>query len=162
MIPTTNEKRNYGFWNWGTGIAITIAVAIGLMTFLVYKTTTIEFEMAEQDYYAQELKFNDKIKATQNAKLLSSKIQIVQDHQFITIHVPEECIVSGATGNILLYRPSAQKNDLHLKFSPDNHGNIVIEKEKFIPGIYRLKADWQMNGLSYYEEQSFYVEKDNG
>ncbi len=153
-----NQQKKYGFWNWGTGITITFIVCASLMLLLVYKTTTVDLDMAEPDYYSQELKFNEKLKAIKNANALSAPIAVTQNEQIIKINVPHECI-HNASGEILLYRPSSVKHDLLLAFDPDSNGDIFIEKGQLQKGIYKLKADWEMKGKSYHQEQSFFVEK---
>lgn len=151
------HKKKYGFWNWGTGITITIITGAVLMLFLVYRTTTVKFEMAEEDYYAKELLYNDQLAASKNAAALSSPIKISQTSDFVKITVPEECLKTEVAGDLVFYRPSSQKNDLNLKFTPDTDGNIFVEKSKFIEGVYRLKADWTMNETDYHYEQSVYI-----
>jgi len=158
MKNNQHSEKKYGFWNWGTGITITFIICASLMLLLVYKTTTVDIDMAEQDYYSQELKFNKKLEAITNANQLSSTIAVSQDEQVIKINVPHECI-KDASGEILLYRPSSVKHDVLIAFAPDNNGNIFIGKEQLIKGIYKIKADWQMKGKFYYREQSFFVEK---
>jgi hypothetical protein len=151
-------EKKYGFWNWGTGITITIIVGALLMLFMVYKTTTVDIDMAEQDYYSQELKFNQRLEAISNANQLSSPIVVSQNDQVIKLMVPQECI-QNVSGEILLYRPSSVKHDFLIAFAPDSNGDIFIEKDQLLKGIYKLKADWQMKGKTYHQEQSFFVEK---
>lgn len=158
MKSNNPNQRNYGFWNWGTGITITIIAGALATLFLVYKTTTINFDLAEEDYYAQELKYNGRLEAMRNAQQLSSTITISQNNQLLIISVPTECI-NADSGIIRLYRPSSQKNDLVLNFAPDSNGEIHVLKEKLISGVYRLKADWHKEGKEFYYEQRFYVEK---
>ncbi len=159
MSETNNNKKNYGFWNWGTGITITFIVAASFILFLVYKTTTVNLEMAEDNYYEQEMKFNNQLEASRNAAHLSSPIRIEDDKDFIRIQVPRECVEQKATGTLWIYRPSSEKNDLHLKFEPDEEGHIYIGKDNLITGVYKLKADWVMNGISYHQEEGFYLQK---
>lgn len=159
MKKTNPPQKNYGFWNWGTGIAITFIVAATGILFLVYKSTTAEFEMVEDNYYEQEMKFNKQLEASRNAARLSSPISVRNEENFIAINVPKECVSPETSGKIWIYRPSSVKNDLHIEFSPDSNGDIFLDKDKLITGVYKLKADWQMNGTDYHQEQSFYVEK---
>lgn len=152
------DNKNKSFWNWGTGITITIIVAIGLMSFLVYKTTTIQFEMVENDYYAQELKYNDVLIASRNAQALSSRIELKESADFVTIVVPQECMGNDVSGEILLYRPSSEQHDVTIDFKPDSNRQIIISKKKLITGIYKLKADWKIGDMPFHDEQSFYLE----
>ena len=150
--------RPYGFWNWGTGIAITIIVSASLMIFLVYKSMNVTFDMAEKDYYAVELKHNDKMLAVKNAQSLSTTIDIRETEDLLLIKFPQECIGTEINGTLVLYRPSAENNDVLLPFTPDKNGIIMVDKEKLIKGRYELKADWEMNKTHYNVEKPFFVE----
>lgn len=158
MKSTTKAGKPYGFWNWGTGIAIAIIVAAGAMIFLVYKSINVNFEMVEKDYYAAELKFDGKMKAAENASLLSSDIVISQDEAQMTIQFPHECTGRELKGSLTLYRPSSENNDIDLPLKLSSEGRIVLPKSRLLKGVYRLKASWEMDGKPYYSEQSVYVQ----
>jgi hypothetical protein len=155
---TKKNQRPYGFWNWGTGIAITIIISASLMIFLVYKSMHVTFDMAEKDYYAEELKFDGKMKASENAKLLSTPLTINETEDFVVIQFPEECIGQKLQGTLVLYRPSAENKDVSLPMTPDNNGKIIVAKKNLLKGLYQLKANWEMNGKSYNVEKSFFVQ----
>lgn len=159
MQPKDKPTKNYGFWNWGTGITITFIIAASLMLFLVYKTTTVSNELSEQNYYSQELRFNDQLEAAQNAATLSAPVKILQNESQLIITLPKECVEQKATGTVWIYRPSSEKNDLFLTIQPDAKGNMIVEKSKLLPGNYTIKTDWKMNGKDYYNEENIYVEK---
>lgn len=158
MKNTTKPAKPYGFWNWGTGIAITIIVAASMMIFLVYKSTQVTFDMAEKDYYAEELKFDGKMKASANAEHLSSTITINETEDFLVVQFPAECIGQQLNGTLVLYRPSAENHDVHLPLTPDAAGKIIITKKNLLKGLYELKANWEMNGKSYNVEKNFFVQ----
>lgn len=150
--------RPYGFWNWGTGIAITIFVSASLMIFLVIKSMGVHFDLSEDDYYAMEMKHEEKMMAAQNALTLSGSVDIRETEDFLVIQFPKECINTDITGTLILYRPSEGKLDLNLPFTPDKNGLITVDKNKLVRGKYELKADWEMNQISYNIEKPFFVE----
>lgn len=157
MDAFDKKEKPYGFWNWGTGIAIAIIVAASLMIFLVYKSMNVTFDMAEKDYYQEELKFDSKIKAMKNANSLSAPLSINETEELLVITFPEECAGLKLEGNLVLYRPSEEKKDVHLPLTPDENGNISVSKSKLSKGLYRLKADWVMEAVSYRIEKDFFV-----
>lgn len=157
MEKRVKEKPNYGFWNWGTGITIAIIVAASLMIFLVYKSMNVTFDMVEKDYYAEELKFDGKMKATENTHLLSSPLSINETDELIIVSLPKECIGKTDNGTLTFYRPSAKDLDLFIPFTANDDGNIIVEKTKMQKGLYRMKASWNMDGKDYLVEKNFYV-----
>jgi len=155
----TSEKapKPYGFWNWGTGIAITIIVSASLMIFLVYQSMNVKFDMAEKDYYGEEVKYNGKLQARQNANALSAEVSVMETNDQLVITFPEECVGEKIEGTLVLYRPSSENQDLALPFTPDKNGQIIISKEKLVKGKYQLKADWHMNNIHYNVQEDFYI-----
>jgi|SRR5690606_19065595 len=152
-----NRPRKYGFWNWGTGITIAISAGCLAMLSLVYRTTKINFDMVERDYYAAELKYDSKMKARDNLQSLNGKIDISLVNDLLLIQFPEDCIGQTLEGNLVLYRPSDQQLDLHLPLTPDNQGRILVQKSKLQKGKYVMKASWQMANQSYDAEESFFI-----
>lgn len=157
MTRSEKAPKPYGFWNWGTGIAIAIIVSASLMIFLVYKSMHVNFDMAEKDYYGEEVKYNGKLQARQNANALSAAVSINETSDQLVITFPRECIGEKIEGTLVLYRPSSQNLDLALPFTPDGDGQITISKQKLVKGEYQLKADWVMNNIHYNVEEDFYI-----
>ena len=153
------KVRPYGFWNWGTGIAIAIITGALGMLFLVYKSSQVNFDMVEKDYYTAELQYDKKKAAQQNTRSLSTPIDIAQEGNYVIIQFPKECIGNEMDGNLLFYRPSSQKLDVEVPLSLDQDGIVMIENSKLIEGKYILKGDWLMNDVSYNVEESFFFKK---
>ena len=151
MNKEEKKVKPYGFWNWGTGIAITIIVSASLMIFLVYKSMGVHFDLSEDDYYAMEMI------ATTNARSLSDSITINETEDYLVIRFPQECINTEIKGTLVLFRPSEGKLDVNLPFTPDANGLITVDKNKLTKGRYELKADWEMNQISYNVEKPFFV-----
>lgn len=153
------QKRPYGFWNWGTGITLVIIVAATAMIFLVYKSMNVKFEMAEENYYAEELKVNDKKAAKMRARQLSEPVVVQQTEDFVFIQFPQECRLESMEGTVKFYRPSAQNKDLLLPLKPDSTGKLIVPKERLIVGQYKLIIDWTMKEKNYLVEEPLYLEK---
>lgn len=157
MQSRTTSEKPYGFWNWGTGIAIAIIIAASAMIFLVYKSMQVNFEMAEKDYYSAELKFDGKMKAAENAAALSSDIIARQNGEQLIIQFPAECFGQQLQGTAVLYRPSAENKDVMLPLVLNQDGQLLVSKQNLLKGLYRLKVNWEMNGIAYNSEQNIYV-----
>ena len=157
MNKEVKPAKPYGFWNWGTGIAITIIVSASLMIFLVYKSMGVHFDLSEQDYYTMEMRHEQKMIASTNARGLSTPVTINETEDYLVIQFPKECINTDIKGTLILFRPSESKQDVNLPFKPDMNGLITVDKNKLVRGKYELKADWEMNQISYNVEKPFYV-----
>ena len=58
-------------WNWGTGIAITLVLFIGLMSFMVFKSTQQRFDLVSENYYEEELNYQEVIDQKRNSSNVS-------------------------------------------------------------------------------------------
>ena len=129
-------------FNWGTGIAIgytTFVVFIGVM---VYKAFGEDFDLVTEDYYAQEIKFQDKIDSKARAEKLDGNLQTIVEGKNLKILFPQKDI--PLKGSINCFRPSDESKDFTETFTIEN-GAYTIPLSKFIKGKYLIKVEWSEN-----------------
>jgi len=148
------QKRAYGFWNWGTGIAIAIIAGAIAMMFLVYKSMGVHYDMAEEDYYAAELKQNDKMIAIQNANALSAPLKVDIAAGAVVLHFPPEMIAANPEGIVKFYRPSDIHLDMTIPVQLDEQARMIIADNKLQSGNYQLQIVWNMEAKDFYVERS--------
>ena len=57
-------------WNWGTKIALSFVGFCGLMIFMTVKSFNTDFHLVTEDYYAEELQYQDHIDRVKNLSLI--------------------------------------------------------------------------------------------
>ena len=135
--------------NWGVGIVITIACFIGFIMFFVIKMSTdkkYDHDLVTEEYYKQELAYQDQIDAQQNSARLAKNIQVEVTAEGIQIKFPSE--KKDIKGEVSLYRPSNKKLDLEIPISLENQ-QMLIPAEKLVEGKYKLSINWKSNGTDY-------------
>ena len=135
--------------NWGVGIVITIACFIGFIMFFVIKMSTdkkYDHDLVTEEYYKQELAYQDQIDAQQNSARLANNIQVEVTTEGIQIVFPSE--KKDIKGEVSLYRPSNKKLDLEIPISLENQ-QMLIPAEKLVEGKYKLSINWKSNGTTY-------------
>ena len=139
--------------NWGKKIAIVYIGFVIFMLGLVYMCLQQkDIFLVTEDYYKQELAFQDKIDAVQNANALSTPVAVLQTSDGIAINFPEEC--KGASGNAILYRPSDAGQDIRLPFKLSASSTLPIATANLAKGSWTLKLDWKDEAnKQYYLEQ---------
>lgn len=157
MNSTQNKTKPYGFWNWGTGITIVIITGALGMLFLVYLTTKANFEMVTNDYYAEELNYDRKMKANALATNLSAPVSINKQNEFIIIAMPQECAGKNIKGTLLLYCPSNAAYDIQLPLQFSAEGIMAIPLTKINNGSYKAILNWEMEGKQYNSEQTILI-----
>ncbi|MFB6455935.1 FixH family protein [Chitinophaga sp. Hz27] len=143
--------------NWGYKIIIVFTLfAVGMLT-LVTKSMRTKIDMVTNDYYSEELKYQDIIEGRNNAGRLSAPVKVTQPGETVSITMPEELIGRAIKGNISFYRPSDSNKDFAVPLQPDHNGNQTVAREKFIRGNYRVKIQWEMDNKQYYQEEVLHI-----
>lgn len=117
--------------NKGTGIVITI---IAFMSFILYFVITMStdkafaYDLVTEDYYQQELKFQDEIDAEQNLANLKEEVTITSTQEGLQIKFPSNFSKEKLQGKVFLYRPSNKQLDFEIPISISNTYLLVPEK----------------------------------
>ena len=145
--------------NWGNKILIgfgTFIIGIGTMVFIAMKQTN---EMVDSNYYEKELLYQGKIDASKNLHALAEKLTVIDSAGFIRMQFPKVSVDNKPVGYIEFLRSSEQKRDVNVKLAADASGVQVLPKSRFINGVYQLRIDWTNNGIKYFHQQSFIINK---
>jgi len=136
-------------FNWGTGLVIGMCCFIGFIMFFVIKMSTdkkYDHDLVTEEYYKQELAYQDQIDAQQNSARLAKNIQVEVTAEGIQIKFPSE--KKDIKGEVSLYRPSNKKLDLEIPISLENQ-QMLIPAEKLVEGKYKLSINWKSNETTY-------------
>lgn len=140
--------------NWGTMIAIFYSSFVLFIGWMVYKAFGEDFDLVTEDYYAQEIQFQDKIDSKDRAKNLTGNLQATVKGKNLVVLFPQKEV--ELNGSINCFRPSDASKDFTSPFST-NDGTFAIPLNKFIKGKYLIKVDWSHEDISYYEEQTIII-----
>ncbi len=142
--------------NWGTGI---ILAFIGFISFIMYFIITMStddrftHELVTENYYAEELAYQNDIDKLNNAKSLSDNITYKKTNEGLIINFPDNIDYKKITGNVFLYRPSNKHLDFDTAISLSNP-YLLIPDKRLVDGRWNIKVDWQFNGKSYLYKES--------
>src|SRR5690606_9886431 len=143
--------------NWGTSIVLAI---ISFMTFILYlvitMTTSSEFnhDLVVEDYYKQELKFQDQMARETNSQTLTRDIEIERSEQGMLINFPPELTPATIKGKIMLYRPSNKEQDFSIPIEL-NDLNLIIPSSLLEKGRWNIIIDWSYEDENYYYKKEF-------
>jgi len=138
--------------NWGYKIMfVYLCFALGIF-FLVYKSSVQKMDLVTTDYYAKELKYQDRIDEAKHVNDLSKPIQYQVTGNQLTIVFPADFSGRQITGEAVLYCPSDEDNDRQHSFSVNNSA-VVIPLTGVPKGQYEIQVSWKSNGIAYYAEK---------
>jgi len=143
--------------NWGYKILLVyLAFIVGILI-LVYKSSSEKVDLVTENYYQQELKYEQKIDQAERAQSLSSPLRYEVNKNEISIFFPEEMKDKNISTEILLYYPADESKDsvYNLETSSGKLTIVLPEKDK---GMYELKMDWKVDTTKYYSEHKVLIQ----
>lgn len=141
--------------NWGYKILIGYSIFVIGILFLGYKSTQLNFDLVEKDYYGKELKYQNVIDASGRATALGGVlITAIQEGKLI-IQFPDSLKGKSVKGLAYLYYPADEQRDLKKAFTTDK-GWVEIELLTKTKGNYTLKLDIEKEGQKYYFEKKIF------
>jgi hypothetical protein len=143
-------------FNWGYKITVFYLVFIAGIMFLVIQSSRQQMDLVTPDYYAQELKYQDKIDQSKRANGLTEPIRYQVSEKSILINFPKEFLGKNIIGNVQLYYPADEKKDI-LASIETNQNQFQLSVPEKRSGMHILKVNWEVDGLSYYFEEPIFM-----
>ena len=142
--------------NWGKKILFFYLLFVAGIAFLVVKSMSQNEDLVTDDYYKQELKFQDKIDQSERTRQLKDSVKIITSNDNLTIKFPDDFKGHGIKGNIHVYCPNDEKLDKIQNFNIEDD-NLNVEVSYPYHGLRTLKIEWEVDALSYYNEQKIFL-----
>jgi len=138
-------------FNWGTGIVLAF---IGFISFILYFVINMstdkryKHDLVTEDYYKQELEYQNDINKEENAKTLKENLNWKRTTEGLVIEFPKDLDIKNITGKVFLYRPSNKQFDFEMPISLSNH-NLLIPDNSLLDGRWNIKVDWKYKKVLY-------------
>jgi hypothetical protein len=142
--------------NWGTKILIVYVVFISGILLMVFKSSTQKTDLVTTDYYAKELKYQEKIDEMNRVSALSAPVEYVIKDNSIIIQFPKDFAGKKLVGEAVLYCPSDENKDIKKSFSVQD-GLLQLDIPAANNGLYELHLSWQDGEVTYYFEKKIFI-----
>lgn len=139
--------------NWGRGIALALGVFIIFIVILATIMMTSNVDLESEDYYQQEIAYQDQIDAQRNANNLTEKVELTDHEEHIMVSVPDS--LNCEEVNVEFRRPNNDKLDR--SFQPDNSKTILIAKNELQRGLYNVLISYKINGELFLQKSNITV-----
>ncbi len=143
--------------NFGVKITILYLSFVALILTLVFMCYGQKQDLVSKDYYAQELKYQDKIDAVNNSNALPNSISHKVMGSNIIISLNDSLPQNNFSGIINFFRPSDASKDVQLKMAFVNNQQI-IDKRTLQHGSYKMQLSWENDGKKYYKEEVIFID----
>lgn len=143
-------------FNWGYKItAVYLIFVVGIL-YLVVQASRQEVDLVTPDYYAQELRYQEKIDQSRRASSLSEPVRYTLEPGALTIRFPKDFEGKEITGDVLLYYPADSKKDILSPIRTEaNVMTLPIPDKR--SGMHILQVSWQSGGQTYYHEENLFI-----
>ncbi|MDT8347998.1 MAG: FixH family protein [Flavobacteriaceae bacterium] len=134
--------------NWGTAIVIAFVLFISFILYFVVRASadsSLNHEMVIDDYYGQELHFNDEYDAQNLGNLFLDKFQITPQDHGLNISIDPSIQGDIYDFEVSFYRPSNKKLDF-TQVIGNNPANVLIPRSKLVDGKWQLDLRWRSKG----------------
>jgi len=140
-------------WNWGYGIAAFYLVFVGALVFQVWKSTQYDHALVSNQYYKDDLNYQQHYDKLVNTRQLQQDLLIMEDddRKLVKLQFPNE--LGKLSGKVQFFCPSASGNDFTVPVRTDDRGIQLVSTEDLRQGMWRVKVDWSANGTEYYKEE---------
>jgi hypothetical protein len=140
--------------DWGKGILLTIIGFVALiMTMVVISVRMDGIELVTENYYEEEIKFQDRIDNT-NAVLELDREVITYNAQSKRIELD---LPNGTLGSLELFRPSDSKLDQKISIQVSHSGITEIPVAQLKSGYWKVQLKWSENGVDHYQEKKITI-----
>ncbi len=145
----SDKKRGFEF-NWGTGIALTLILFVGLMSFMVYKAMQQDFDLVTEDYYAEELDYQNIINQKTNALQLTDSASLNMVETAIMLNLPKDLEGKTKSFTALMYCEQEADNDFTFQHQGTTDNSFAIPFKKITSGKWIAKVKLNCDGVDYY------------
>jgi hypothetical protein len=149
--------RSVASWPLTIGIVYTLFVLIFVS--LIVFSTFVKVDLVTDNYYEQEIKYQQQIDRIQRANSLSTPIRwsYTDVKQTLTLQFPSETKTQEVKGSILFFRPSDSRMDKKIALNLAQDRTQTISTNNLSAGFWKLKIFWIMNQTDYYQEGNLVI-----
>ena len=144
-------------FHWGHGIALFYGIFALALILVVIKSTSFDNSLVFDDYYAQDIRYQETIDRRANSKSLEQPVLLMQEGSCHYLVFPVNELSGKVSGQIQFYRASSNRYDRFQEIELEEEGRICLNSEDLIGGFWQLKVNWTSAGVDYLDEFDLYL-----
>lgn len=141
--------------NWGNRIVVAFVLFAAFILYMVVRAFQQDFDLVADDYYAQEINYQQKLVQKANLENLVTKVLLVQGKESITMTFPEG---HEPNGEVHFYHPSTELFDQKVPINTDAANQQEFGKDSLITGSYRINITWESDGKEYFQQEQVFIQ----
>jgi len=141
--------------NWGNRLLLVFGVFAFGISFLVYRCMKMPVDLVSNDYYKDELAYQQVIDAVKRTNSLSTGVVLKEEGGTISLLLPAEMRNAAVAGTVSFYCPSDMARDRRVELTGTSQ---VIDARGIVPGHYSVRVRWTSGGVLYFNEQTINIQ----
>jgi hypothetical protein len=143
--------------NWGQSIFIFLIGFLLLAIVFIVFSLRQNNDLVTNDYYEKGADYTNQMEITNRSSVFSDSIQLLNQNTNLLVRFSDSINQMTDSMHIYFYRPSDKKLDVQFweTIGPDS---LIISKERFAKGRYKVQFQWIFDRNSYLVEKDFFIE----
>ena len=142
---------------WPLGIFTAFGLFFVGMTAFVVVASTHREHLVNENYYEQEIKFQNQIESQARAEKSGAAIRFDSAKSQVVFALPAAQREQKISGKVELYRPSAPELDRQFVIKLKHDGTQMLDVSQLAPGLWLVRAYWSADGQDYFLEQKIKI-----
>ena len=142
-------------WGWKITIFLTCFITF-ILSMVVYSFYTTN-DLVAEDYYNQEIHYQQNIDAQKNALPFAKDVTVKGDPKEILVSFPENFDLEIEQGNISFYRPDNAKLDKSFDLKLTQNNTQSLNKTEIISGQYNVTIQFISGNKTYIIKKDIWV-----
>lgn len=141
---------------WGHRITFVYLLFVSGILFLVFQSSRQRVDLVTDEYYEEEIRYQQRIDESARADALSEKPRLQLAGNGLSVRLPAEFEGKEVAVKAHLYCPADSRNDVRLE-TVASRRDIRMEWTGERKGMHILKINWSSEGVSYYSEENLFI-----
>jgi nitrogen fixation protein FixH len=138
---------------WPYGVLLFFGLLFCALAAVLLIATTHRESLVSDNYYEQELNYQDRINSAARAEKSGAHIRLDAAAGQLIVAVPAQQLAQKLSGAIEFYRPSAPELDRHYSLAPDAGGSQTVDVSRLTAGLWQVRVQWNAGGQDYFLQQ---------
>lgn len=138
--------------SWGIKITILYCSFVAMILTMVFLTIPQKPELVADNYYEQELRYQDRIDRMNRTRQLPEQPQWQVGNGQVALSFPETLRKQNISGEVYFFCPSAASMDKKVPIQLDSTGSMLMTTSNMKPGLYKMEISWKANDADYFNE----------
>lgn len=139
--------------NWGKGILIAMIAFMSFIVILVVGFFTHRVDLESEDYYAQEVAYEQEINHLNNANALGESATISVQDGHVVVKLSEQYVYSDV--ELMLKRPDNSEDDMVYKI--DNTHTFIVPADALRNGKYMVELSYVADDKNCLQKDEIYL-----